>query len=239
VRVEPQIQFFYKVLAKEGATLPEYATVKDKLLEPYVESTSLKQAQADATAFRAAIDQRVDAEIRAEEDKLLKEADAAAEAEVKAKNLTDAKAIETVKAQHRASAMVKVRQKKDSLAPKHFDAVVKEKGITLVDTGPFDLGAPPKREPSSNEEQMKRKFLMANPTLRNMDAGQITQVMTDANSRTHFIVRLTEKSEPDYSKMSDGDLLAIKAQTERARAYQPIQRFQYADISRRRDLKIN
>jgi hypothetical protein len=238
VRMEPQIQFFYRVIAKEGATLPDFEVVKDKLVEQYIETTSLKQAQTAANELRAAIDKKVDAEIRTEEERLLKDADAAAEAEIKSKNLTDAKATEQVKTQHRGAAMVKVRQMKDQIAPKHFDAVVKELGATVVDTGPFDLISP-RREMGMGEEYVKRKFLMANPTIRNMDAGQITQVMTDASTRTHFIVRIAEKTEPDYAKMSDGDLLAVKAQTERARAYQPIQRFQYADISRRRQLAIN
>ena len=96
-----------------------------------------------------------------------------------------------------------------------------------------------RRENKSTEEQMRLKFLTSNPMLRNMDAGAVSSVLTDQATKCHFIVRVAEKAEPDYSKMSDGELLQMKAQLERARSYQPVQRWQYADISRRRDLKVN
>jgi hypothetical protein len=240
VRAEPQIQYFYRVTGKEGANLPDFAAVKDKpeLLQTYIETTSTSRAQKAAQAMRQAIDKNVDAEIRAEEEKTLKEADAAADAEIKTKNITDPKEIELTKSKYRGPAMTRIRAKKDTLAPKHFEAYVKENGLKLVDTGPFDLMSP-RRDNKTGEEQMRMKFLVSNPMLRSMDVGTISSVLTDQGSRCHFIVRVSEKSEPDYQKMTDGELLQMRAQLERARSYQPVQRWQYADISRRRDLKIN
>jgi hypothetical protein len=67
----------------------------------------------------------------------------------------------------------------------------------------------------------------------------VTPVLIDHGTRSQLIARLVERSEPDYSAMSDGELLAIRSQTERANAHKPLQRWLFSEISRRRELRPN
>jgi hypothetical protein len=235
LKIEPQLQYFYRLISKEASKLPDFETVKAKILPDYIERTSLTRAQQAAQAMRSFIDQKVDAEVRAEEQRLLGEAETTAQNEIKTKGVAEAKEMEAIRARYRTQAGAKVRAMKDTLAPKFFDAYVKDNNLKVSDTGLFELGSI-KRDVGDQMRIMV--FLKQNPQLRSMEPGQITQVMTDAASKTQVIARVAERAEPDYSKMSDGDLLAIRAQTERAQSYQPVQRWQFADISRRRDLKV-
>jgi hypothetical protein len=228
LKIEPQLQYFYRLVSKEASKLPDFDSIKAKLIEPYSETTSLKRAQAAANAMRAWIDQQVDAEVKEYEQKMLADAQTAADAEVKTRGVTQKPEIDAIAARHKVNATAQVRLKKDLLAPKYFAAYVKEHGLTVQDTGVFDAAG----------RARDKFFIKSNPQIRTMEPGQITQVMTDAMTKTHLIARMVERTEPDYSKMSDGDLLAVRNQTERAGQYQPIQRWLFSEISRRRDLKV-
>jgi hypothetical protein len=237
LKTEPQIQFFYRVLGKEGATLPDFEKVRDQLLKPYTETQSLKRAQQAAFELRQAIDKRVDQEVKAEEEQMLAEARNAADADIKARNVTDPKEIENIKNRRNLEVQTRIRAKRDALAPKHFAEEVKSRGLKLSDTGTFEF-TKVRRDVSDNEDAMRTRFLITNPLLKSMEPNTVSQVLTDAATRTHYIVRLVERSEPDYKTVPEGELLAIRSQTERGRMFQPIQRWQYQDIMRRRDLKV-
>ena len=71
-----------------------------------------------------------------------------------------------------------------------------------------------------------------------MEVGQITQVLSDAVTKAHFVARIAEKSEPDYTKMSDSEILAFRSTIERNKSFQAIYRWTYYEISKRRNLVV-
>jgi hypothetical protein len=237
LKIEPQLQFFYRLIAKEPSKLPAFEAVKSQIVDAYVESTSLKRAQAAAQAMRTWIDQKIDAEVKSEEETLLGAAQQAADAEIKTRGVTQKNEIDAITQRHKTRALAEIRQKKDALAAKYFDAYAKDNGLTVVDTGMFEV-ASQRRDPNAPQQDRVRMFMKTQPQIRTMEPGQVTSVLTDVTTKSQIIAKMAERAEPDYSKMSDGELLAIRSQTERAKSYQPVQRWQFGDISRRRDLKI-
>jgi hypothetical protein len=239
LRVEPQIQFFYRLTAKEGATLPDFDKVHDQILKPYIETTSFNRARQAGYDFRLAMDKAIDAEVKGDEDKVKKEEADAAEAEIKAGNITDPKRMDDIRNRHQVAAQNRMRGTRDAITAKHFLAQVKAFDVKLMDTGPFEVSMIRRELSGEGEEAARRRYVVTNPLVKGMEPGTVSQVLTDSASRTHFILYMAERAEPDYSTMSDGDLLQMRSQTERARMFQPVQRWQYQDISRRRDLRVN
>ena len=152
----------------------------------YIETTSLAPGpERGAGDARRRSTRRSTPRSEPRRRRLLKEADAAAEAEIKSKNAHRPEGDRAGQVAATAARDGQDPPEEGQLAPKHFDAVREGDGRQGDRHGSVRshvAAAATMRH--GRRGQMKRKFLMANPTIRNMDAGQITQVMTDAGTRT-------------------------------------------------------
>jgi hypothetical protein len=236
LKMEPQLHYFFKLVDKQPSRLPEFEAVKGKIVDAYYSGMAYKRAQGEAQAMRSWLDGQVDAAVRAEEETLLAAATAAADAEAKAGGVTQEAEIEKIRQRHRAQAGAEVRKKRDTLASRFFDAYVKDHGLKVQDTGPFEIGQPRAEIPGGRA--LAKVLIKGMPQIRSMEVGNVSSILTDAATKTPLIARMAERAEPDYSKMSESDLLSMRSQAERINQYKPIQRWLYAEISKRRDLQI-
>ncbi len=239
VKMEGQLHFFYRLLDKEQSRLPDFASVREQILGDYIETTSLQRAQNAAQEFRNSIDKKVDQEIAAEQETQLGKAEADANAEIKRDNVTDGRQIEGIKARYRLQAEAKIRQMKDGMAPKYFAQAVTDAKLKLLDTGPFEVGIPRgDRGANPEDAQARIDFLKTAYQVRTMEVGQISTVLSDAVTKSHFVVRVVEKAEPDFTKMTDSEILSFRSSIERNKSFQAVYRWTYYEISRRCNLVV-
>ncbi len=229
---ERQTQFFWRLNGKEASALPEFDKVKAKLPAVFYESAANQRAQDDAKAFRAALDAAVETELKVEIDAKNATADQNAEREAKSRNVTDPKQLDEIKGRHRNMAAQQMIAIKNTAAGRVFEKVATERGVSVVDTGEFEL-APQRfdRGPGSVDQ-----FVKSQQMLRNAALNSVSQVTSDAVGRAHVVYKLKERKDPDFGKISESDYLAMRAQAERTAAYGVASRLMYHEISRRMNL---
>jgi hypothetical protein len=230
---ERQTQFFWRLNGKEASSLPDFEKVKDRLPKVFYESAANQRALDDAKAFRAAIDAAVDVELKAETETKNAAADQNAEREAKSRNVTDPKQLEEIKTRHRTMAAQQMLAIRNVAAGRVFERVAKEKGLTLADTGEFEV-APARfdRGPGSVAD-----FVKSQQAIRNSQPGGVSMVVSDPVGKAHVIYKLVERKDPDFAKISESDYLAMRAQAERTAAYGISSKLMYHELRVRLNLQ--
>jgi hypothetical protein len=139
------------------------------------------------------------------------------------------------RARHRTQAAAELRQMKDTLASRFFKEYVQKEGLEVRDTGLFDISSAARRERSEDGSTLMT-IIKSLHQLRTMEPGHVSNILTDHQTRTPLIARMVERTEPDVATMSESEYLAMRSQTERTTQFKPIQRWQYPEISKRRQL---
>ena len=239
VSVEGQVQWIARLVEKDQARLPEFNEVKQKLIAPYAEAISMKMATDRANEVRKLIDDLVAKSAKEEIDRIYAEADAEASREAKERNIAEPKEVEAIRTRARTlrnSAIADVQRKHMG---KSFDQAAQMKGLKLEITEPFGFEPPRTEREINNTVQSRQEFLKGSYQVRDLkDAGQVTAPMVDPAGKSLFIARLIERIEPNFSTMSDSDLVYFRTIAERTAHYQSNYRWYYYEISKRRNLVL-
>lgn len=237
---ERQTQFFWRLNGKAASALPDFSTVKDRLGKAYYETAANGRAADAAKAARAELDAAVDAELKNEIDQRNTAADQNADREIKARNVSDQKQIDEIKARHRQIAQQQLTPVRNIAAGRVFDKIAQSKGWKVEDTGDFELQparfgqAAPAEQPLA---EARLAVVKSQQTLRSMPIGSVSQVVSDGGTKSHYLMKLAERKEPDFSKISESDYLRLRGQAERTVGQQAMSRNMYHELSRRMNLQ--
>ena len=213
------LQFFWKVTSRKISTLPSFDdAMKRGLVKEWKQAEAYARAKAQADEVMAALGKKAEAQIKAKS------------AEIDAKwNKQLAAALETaegpqqresIKTRFRARSQAEQNQLRHQSRAKYFDSVVAELGYTLKNHGPFVFSLK-NRDRSAIEglDAKRMAYLETNYAVKTLQPDQVTGILSDMVTKTHFIVKLIGREDPPFEKMSAVDFHRRCTQLERQRAH--------------------
>jgi hypothetical protein len=234
--VERTTQYFWRLNAKDTSTLPTFEGVKDKLPPLYYEAEANLRAAEAAKACRAAIDAATEADLKSEIETKNAEADRNAEREATARNVTDGKLLDEIKARHRQIAAQQLMRTRNLAAGRVFSDAVKKLGLEVKVTGFFELAAPRFDRTAMTPEESLVFFLRSQAAIRTLEPGSVSQPLNDPSTKTHVIYKIAERAEPDFASISESDYIQMRATAERDLSYRTSTKFMFHEISQRLQL---
>jgi hypothetical protein len=233
-------KYFFRLNAKAVSILPEFAEIKDKILDKYIETQTLDKARKAAQELMTFINDKINEHVQPLQDRLAKEADEEAERRIKAEGI----AKEEDKNRQRSIARSTIRQKledeKKTLRPRFFDQYVAEKQLKLHETDYFEF-EPMRadRAAMTDLEASRLAFLKTNFFIQSLNAGDVTPaVLEDGQTKTFMVAKLIDKAEPDINTMGAVDLYQARSLLKQTKEAEFLQRWRYLMIVKRLNLQL-
>ncbi len=185
------------------------AQVKDKILDPYVEATAAKQADAAAKAFCDALREAVRPKQQAEIDKIQNEAKASAEKKIAEQKVTDDAAKKKIVDDELKSVEWRITGVLNEHKQEAFDDVVKAQAVKLDLLGPYRKSY--SRSPAyAFEPAGTAKFLMGQFQITFLDVGKVSEPLRDRDGKATYVARVKEKTLPTFADMTPEDEQAAR-----------------------------
>ena len=198
-------QYFWRLEDKAVSSLPAFAEVKEELHDAWYTFTAYQRAQEAATALLGKIEDAVKVESAEKEKEIDLKYASDAEKAIKANNYTGQRA-DAERQKARNFAENDKRTLRSQLMPKHFEATVKGAGETLKELGPFSFTfGRHDRSKIKDVELNKKTYLETSFQIKALGLDNVSPILSDVVTRTHFIVKVVAKDEPPFERMSPVD----------------------------------
>lgn len=233
--------WFCLLRAKTPTRLPKFEEVKDEVRKTYYERTAYNKARDRARLAKSKLDQIVADAIASDKQRLESEAQAEAEGRILERGLSKPAEINREKMKANARARQAVEKLRAAALPKHFDAWVKNEGLTLSETPYFEFNQTRvNRNTIEDEAERRLSFFKTNFYVRNLNIGQVTSILLDDPvTSTLYVAKLVDKKDPALNTMSAVDLMQSRMRETTLAESRFAQRWQFNAIQRRLSLQIS
>lgn len=231
------LRYFWRMENRVDASLPNFDEVKDDLLPHWKRESAWQAALEMGNRFTGTLDAMADqdlAEEFAQVDASVKER---AEADIKARNITDERAKQATYQRFQTFAENQKRAKRAEVRGRHFEAAAEKLGLTIEPFGPFafDVTRLDGADAIDVTKEQIEDFLASSYQFRTLQVGQVTQLMTDSVLRCHAVCQVTSREEPDFEDMPAIEFHQKRVALERQVAYQTT--YQWTGYTARTRLK--
>lgn len=209
-------QFVWVVTDRVDASLPELSEVRDAVLEDWIIENARKKALDAANAFMKTIEDEVDVAAKEEFAKIDTQAATNAQQNISSTGVQDERMQENIRTRYRRLAEQQKRALRLDYRPRFFSPAVEKSGMALETAGPFafDNVQLDRRAIQGLAEQRKAFFSTAYE-LRGLQEGQVSRVLTDSVTDTHYVIKIESKEEPDFASMPDVEFFQKRMAVER------------------------
>lgn len=233
---ERGFRYFFRLNKRQNSTLPEFAEIREKILDKYIETQTLDKARRTSQELVSYVNDKINAEVQPLQERLIKEADADAEKRIAELGLSR----DEDKARERNASRSRIRQaledEKKKLRPKFFEEFIASKGLKTSTTDYFEL-QPMRivdRSKITNADESRLVFFRTNYFVQNLQAGDITPVaLEDPQGKAFYVAKLLDRAEPDIKGMSPADLYQATSQVRAQRESEFMQRFRFQLLTKR------
>ncbi|HMS15776.1 MAG TPA: hypothetical protein PKA37_02975 [Planctomycetota bacterium] len=221
IHYEGALKYFWRLEEKNVSTLPAFEAVRPRLTETYITETAYARAWEAAKEFVSRIDAKVSLDLKDKEAEIDRAAAQKAQDEAARAGAKDAREIANYQNQHRALAENEKRMLRSARAPEYFDQMVKAEGLELKEFGPFTFRFEGGDRSNMSQQDLLRTFFESSFQIKSLEPGSVSlSPMSDAASRTHFLVKVIDRVEPTFDAMSPVDYHRIKVNSERQAIFQ-------------------
>ena len=221
VHYEGAYKYFWHISDKTVAAVPPFEAVKGKLSDIYYQETSFKQAWEAARKVAKKVEERVSLVVAKEEQEIDANAQQRANADIAQRGTTDSREKANIQNQHRMTAQNEKRMLRSRRAPQYFDEIVQEMGLETKRYGPFNFKFQHTDRSNLPKEEAMAAFFRSNFSIKSLEPGAVTLApLSDTETRTHFLVKLLERTEPTFEHMDMIDYHRLKVIQERQSTFQ-------------------
>lgn len=232
------LQFFWRLEDKAVSSLPAFEEVRNLIIEDWYKAESYNRAMAAAKSFLDGIDAEVAKESKEKEAQIDKETLLQADEEIKGKNITDPQQQDAIRQKMGGMGEARKRKLRADLAPKYFDSAVAAAKLAVREIPPFSfLAQQIDRSAISDPKEQVEAFLKTSYQIRAMEANQISPILSDTVTNSHFVVRLAAKEEPTFAMMPTVEYQQRRLAIERQAMYTSNYQWTLFQVQKRRNWK--
>jgi hypothetical protein len=235
---QTDLAWFWRVKGRKAASLPEFESIREQLLEAWYAAEAFARARSSAKELLDAVEAAGVAQFQAEFAQIDAETQTQIDRELAEKNPSDPGERELIKQKHLGMAEARKRRIRQGRPDSHFETEVAARGLELRTLEPFAFSFHSlDRSIITDPVEQARAFFKTAHQVRAMEPGQVSPILSDTVTNTHFVVRLKSRAEPDFTAMPVVEYHQRRSILERNAVFSSGFRWSYFQVQKRRNWK--